>query len=72
MASDADPYAHAVSLMEDALEMLDALGASEAAALLDHAIYEVPTAADFVRKRRASNLRIGFDVPDEIDEAEAS
>lgn len=71
MASDADPYARAVTLMEDALEILDALGASEAAALLDHALYEVPTSGDFVRKRRASNMRMGFDAPDEIDEAEA-
>ncbi len=71
MASDADPYERAVSLMEDALEILDALGASEAAALLDHAIYEVPTSGDFVRKRRASNMRMSFDTPDEIDEAEA-
>lgn len=72
MASETDPYERAVSLMEDALALLDALNASEAAVLLDHAICEVPAHSGFVRKRRASNMRLDFEARDQIDEAEAS
>ncbi len=58
MASDTDPYEGAVSMMEDALEMLDALGASLAAAHLDQAIYAVPGSGGSIRKRRQASMNI--------------
>lgn len=71
MASEADPYERVVNLMEDALELLDALGASEAATLLDHAICVVPTLGDFIRERRGVNVRTNFDALDDIDKVQA-
>lgn len=71
MAPEADPYERAVNLMEDALAILDALGASNAGALLDHAICEVPTIDGVIRHRRASNVPPDLSAFDQAPGAEA-
>ena len=71
MDLEADSYRGAVNLMEDALALLDALGASNAGALLDHAICEVPRVDGVIRKRRASNVPAKLDTCDQVLEADA-
>lgn len=46
----------AIELMEDALELLDSIDASDAGALLDHAIHAARDRGNIVGDRRASGI----------------
>lgn len=47
----------AADLMEDALELLDAAGATQAAAHLDHALYAIPASRQGIARERRAKLQ---------------
>lgn len=49
-----DTLRRAIDLMESALELLDSVNASDAGALLDHAIHAARECGDIVGERRSS------------------